>query len=204
VSRPYRSRRRAEQAASTRRLVIDAARRLFAQRGYAGTTIAAIAEVADVALPTVYASVGGKPAVLMALQERIDEDSAVPASLLAVRDTTDPLEVIQLAIDLTRRINERFGDIIAVWNAAAPSEPEAAAAMAEGLRRHRAGVALTAQRLSELNTLRPGISVDEAADTLGVLTLWRTWQSMVDDYGWSWDTAAAWIAGVARASLLAA
>ena len=45
---PYNAPRRAEQAAATRSAIIDAAGRLFAERGYAGTTMAAIAAEARV------------------------------------------------------------------------------------------------------------------------------------------------------------
>jgi hypothetical protein len=74
-----------------------------------------------------------------ALQERIEEDTHVPSSQQAMHSTREPRAVIQL----TQRINQRVGDIIAVWNALSD------ASMAEGLRRHRAGAALVA--LSELN-----------------------------------------------------
>ena len=203
MSRPYRSLRREEQAQETRRLIVDAARRVFAERGFTGASIAAIAEAAGVSVPTVYASVGAKSALLAAFQERIDADSAVPASIAAIRAGADPLQVVREAVGLTRRINEQFGDIIRVFRAAATSEPEAAAAVAEGLRRHRSGFDLVARRLDELGALRPGLTVRAAAEALGVLTLWGTWDAMVLDYGWSWDAAAEWLVEVARATVLA-
>ena len=52
----YRSQLRAEQAAATRELVLDAATRLFVERGYAATSIAAIAEAAGVGRSTVFAA----------------------------------------------------------------------------------------------------------------------------------------------------
>jgi len=58
--RVYRSDLRADQARATRRQVVTAASRLFAERGYAATTIAAIAAEAGVSRKTVFTSVGGK------------------------------------------------------------------------------------------------------------------------------------------------
>jgi AcrR family transcriptional regulator len=203
MSRAYRSVRRVEQAATTRRVIIEAAHHVFAQRGYAAATVAAIAEVAQVAVPTVYASVGGKPAILAALQERMDDESDALTSVQSIHSATDPLQVVHVAISVARRINERFGDIIAVWYAAAASEPNAAAAVAEGLRRHRAGMHVAAERLAELGALRPGVSVEQAGQTLGVLTAPGAWQAMVGDYGWSWDAAADWVASMARTAILA-
>ena len=65
--RPYDSTRRQAQAAETQRQIVEAARGLFTERGYAGTTIEAIASGAGVAAETVYAGFGSKRAVLQRL-----------------------------------------------------------------------------------------------------------------------------------------
>src|ERR1700741_3590938 len=77
---PYRSRLRAEQAAVTRRLVLDAAPRLFLERGYVGTSIDAIAEEAGVGRSTVFAAAGGKPWLLKTAYDRaiVGDDEQVP------------------------------------------------------------------------------------------------------------------------------
>src|SRR4249920_1520833 len=67
--RRYDSSRRAEQAARTRRAVLDAARALFSEQGYASTTVGQIAGRAGVAVDTLYTSVGRKPALLRELVE---------------------------------------------------------------------------------------------------------------------------------------
>ena len=54
ATRRYHSPRRRQQAAATRREILDAAQRLFERQGYAATTMAAIAAEAGVALKTVY------------------------------------------------------------------------------------------------------------------------------------------------------
>src|SRR3954470_19884269 len=59
--RTYRSSVREEQARRTRLAILDAARLLFTEQGYAATTIAQIAAGAGVAVDTVYAAVGTKP-----------------------------------------------------------------------------------------------------------------------------------------------
>ncbi len=202
MSRSYRSARRDRAAQLTRRDIVDAARRVFAERGYAGATIDVIAEAAEVAVPTVYASVGGKAALLMALLEYIDEHSDDPRSMAAIHSSTDPLEVIRLAVTVARRSAEQFGDIIIVLDAAAPIEPEAAAAVAEGIRRHRAGLGIVAERLRALGALPADSDVQTAADTLGILTVFRVWHTLVRDYGWSWPAAADWITTQAQRSVL--
>ena len=74
----YHSERRQEQAEATRQAILDAARALFIERGYAGTTVADIAAAARVAVPTVYVSVGPKPAILGELRKMIPILARVP------------------------------------------------------------------------------------------------------------------------------
>ena len=63
-NRPYRSSLRAGQARTTRRAIVEAGAALFVERGYAGTTVDAIAERAGVSRKTVFTSVGGKVGLL--------------------------------------------------------------------------------------------------------------------------------------------
>src|SRR3954453_3994972 len=65
--RRYDSPRRREQAAATRREILQAAQRLFENQGFAVTTMAAIAAEAGVALKTVYVAFETKSGVLRAL-----------------------------------------------------------------------------------------------------------------------------------------
>src|SRR2546429_9526191 len=75
--RRYNSPRRREQAAATRREILESAQRLFEQQGYAGTTMAAIAAEAGVALKTVYSAFATKSGVLRALWDlRLKGDAA--------------------------------------------------------------------------------------------------------------------------------
>src|SRR5436190_10542483 len=66
VKRVYDSRLRLERAEATRLAIAAAAGRLFAERGYAATSIEEIAEAAGVGRATVFTSVGGKPELLTA------------------------------------------------------------------------------------------------------------------------------------------
>jgi AcrR family transcriptional regulator len=69
--RSYRSPRREEQAAKTRRAVLRAARDLFTRKGYPDTTVAEVARRAEVSVDTVYASVGRKPQLLLAVHDMV-------------------------------------------------------------------------------------------------------------------------------------
>ena len=60
AKRPYDSTLRKQQASQTRMKILDTAQLLFAQRGYAASTVEAIASGAGVAVDTVYAIFGSK------------------------------------------------------------------------------------------------------------------------------------------------
>jgi AcrR family transcriptional regulator len=69
-ARGYRSEVRAAQAATTRRAILVAARDLFTTEGY-GVTVAEVAQRAGVAVDTVYASVGRKPDLVLAVIDMV-------------------------------------------------------------------------------------------------------------------------------------
>jgi AcrR family transcriptional regulator len=64
AKRSYNSSRRTLQAAQTREEVLRAASRLFSETGWAGTTLAAIADEAGVSVETIYNGFGSKKALL--------------------------------------------------------------------------------------------------------------------------------------------
>ena len=77
----------------------------------------------------------------MALLDVIDEEAEVPALQANIAAATDPAELVRAVVKLTRQMNERCGDIIRALASAAPVDPDAAAGLAEGERRHRDGTA---------------------------------------------------------------
>ncbi len=85
--------------AARREEILDAARRVFATRGFRGTTIADIAEEAHIALGTIYLYFASKEEVFAALNQRLAE---ILASALSAG--TD----ISLAESVHRRINNVF------------------------------------------------------------------------------------------------
>ncbi len=202
--RKYRSVRREEQAAETRNALIDAARRLFATRGYVATSIGDLAQEAGVAVQTIYTSVGGKAALLAALVDRMDEEAHVPELSRRMSEATDPRELIALQVLLTRQLNERCGDIMSVLRSAAPSEPGMEKALQEGLQRHRSGCRQTAALLRQIGALRADLTAETAGDIIALLTGPDTWAMLTGQYGWSYDECERWLVETLCTLLLAA
>jgi AcrR family transcriptional regulator len=91
--------RRAEQVERNRGAVLEAARQVFIERGYAGASLEAIAEEAGFSKGVVYSQFGSKPDLFFALLERrIDERAAQNERIVAKSVGVDALrELIQAA-----------------------------------------------------------------------------------------------------------
>ena len=189
----YHSPRREQAAAATREAILDAARELFATRGYACTTVAQIAEAARVAANTVYTSVGGKPQLLAAIMEGGTGDPGVAETLTAVARTTNPAEVIRLTAAGTRQVNERQAKAVTILLDSARVDPAAAEMLQVSMRIYRDTLNALAQRLEDLGALDPA-DRHRAGDVFWYLFGWTSWRTLIIDLGWSWDEAEKWLA----------
>ena len=193
---------REKRAQLTRDEILRAARRLFADRGYARTSVRDIAKAAGVSAQTVYDSVGSKQELVTRLNDLIDQEANVPAIARAAAESGDPAEIAATPARVTRSILENCGDILRALVSGAAAEPELAVALEEGHRRHVAGTAWMVSLLADLGALAPSADRDEAAETLAALADFRLALVLRDSYGWSLDRIENWIAASSRALLL--
>ncbi|MCU1650066.1 MAG: hypothetical protein JWQ60_1215 [Pseudonocardia sp.] len=199
--RPYRPLRRAQTASQTRAAILAAAMRLFLRRGYGNVTVADIATDARTAIPTVYASTGGKAAILATLIAEAQGDPVVEATLAAARERTDPHEVIRAAALGVRTDNERYHDIIRVMVTAASVDESVAATLAASDRVYRAALGEIAARLGQVHPLT--VDLARATDILWFYLGHPAWHTCVAEHGWSWDEAEQWLAAQVTAALVA-
>lgn len=194
TSRPYHSPRRQQEAANTRRAILDAALRLFADRGYDRVTVAEIARRADVATKTVYASVGGKPDLLKEVISTAVDRSHGHETMERVRRCDDPRRIIELVAEGTRRDNEESRDLLTATHAAMSAHQEEARVFWERTTAlYREFLKGTAVRLDHLHAVPEGMSVDEAADILWFCFGIPAWQLATRDFGLDWDAAQEWL-----------
>ena len=194
--------RRERMAQQTRGEILTAARRLFAQRGYAATSINDIAEEADVAVQTIYARLGSKRGMLIALIDLIDEEAGVELLAEQVQSAATPSQTLSAGVRLTRVFQERCGDIIGALFSAAGAEPELAEAVAEGQRRHREGARITIDRILHLKGLRDHVRPERAQALFALSTGHEAWRELIDSYGLGWDDAEAWLTEALGRALL--
>ncbi len=164
-TRRYESPRRRQQAADTRRDILEAAQRLFEQQGYAATTMAAIAAEAGVSLKTVYLAVETKSNLLRALWHlllRGDEDDVPISERQRYRDDLaepDPERQLRLNARNARVVKERAGALMGVIRSAAPSDPELGALWSRIQSDFYDNQRPFVESLQAKNALRPGLDV---------------------------------------------
>jgi AcrR family transcriptional regulator len=208
VKRTYDSPRRRAQAAATRREILEAAQRLFEERGYAATTMAAIAAEAQVSLKTVYVVFTTKAGVLRALWnlrlrgDEGDEPVAERPWYREVLDEPDPAEQLRRTAHASRLVKERVGPLLEAIRSGAATDPEVAALWDRIQTEFHANQRAIVESLAEKRALRPGLSVERAADILWTLNHPNVWQLLVGTRGWTAAEHEEWWSAVARAELL--
>lgn len=189
---------RRRQAQATRTQVAAAARRLFAERGYVTTTIAAIAVEADIPAPTIYSAFGTKKKILDDVLERWIAGSGVREEHAeAVRHPDPEHRLRALASWNTRQLAQGL-DVIETYEDAARADPE----MMQAWRRVLAGREGVSREF--LATLEPHLTVplDDAVDLFVALTQPGVYRTLVVERGWSTDRFAAWLGDLFVAQLL--
>jgi TetR/AcrR family transcriptional regulator, regulator of autoinduction and epiphytic fitness len=207
-SRPYEMTNRARQARDTRTRIVDAAARLFVRDGYAATSIAAIAEEAGVAVPTVYASLRSKANILRAVVQltlRGGDESAPLSSRAdwkAMEAEPDPRAKLARFARLHREICEREAEVFAEVEAAAGGDAEASELLAEHDRLRYETQRRLARNLHRRGQLRPGLTARKATDAIWTLASERTYLALVRDRRWKPEEYERWLVIQLEAALL--
>lgn len=208
--RSYDASRRQRAADQTRGGIVAAAQELFLANGYALTTMAAIAQAAGVALDTVYASVGPKPALFRRLVEMAISGADQPIAA-AERDYVRQIQAapraqrkLELYAQAHRGIQERLAPLFAVLREAAPAHPELAALWQEISQRRARNMRLFAADLAATGSLRADLSLEEAADVIWATNSPEFYLLLVRERGWTPARVEGWLADTWRRLLLTA
>jgi len=196
--------RREEYAQATRQAIIDAARKLFAERGYFATKVDDIAAEARVAPATVYAGGGGKRGLLDELIRIWTTDPIVEATITDIGASSDPVEIIREVSSVVRRMREEFADVMRLLLTTAPHDSNVAEQLRGATAVYRGAFVPIAQRLSDLGALRPGLDVEQAVDLLWFYFGYASLFTLHNDNGWSYERAEQWLADQACRELLSA
>ena len=141
--RQYRQTRRAELTAQTRARIRDSARTLLLDRGYAGTSMRAVADHAGVGLRTVYDNFPTKTELLKEVVQTaiVGDPLPVPASgpdwFQGILDEDDPTRRAALLAQASRQLHQRTAALFTVARNAAADDPEVAGLWRAGKTGHR-------------------------------------------------------------------
>jgi AcrR family transcriptional regulator len=200
--RPYKSLVRERQAGDTRRRIVEATRQLLQSEGYAGMTIEAIAQRAEVSAQSVYAIFKSKTGILTELLDRStfgpDYEEAVRKALSA----SDPETRLRLAAPIARQIHDAQSATFDLLRGAGVVAPELAKLeqQRENLRYERQERMIISLR--DARRLRPGLDHATARDIFWMLTGRDVYRMLVRERGWSSQKYQDWLAETLVRSLL--
>jgi len=206
--RSYDAPRRREQAAATRQAVMDAARELFERESYPATSVAAIAETAQVTPRTVYLGFETKAGLLRAIWnralrgERDDTPVAEHRWFQEVLNEPDSERTLRLNARNSRRFKERSTKLLQVIRDAAPLEP-AIAELWERIQVEYYSNQLAVVRSLGPGALRPGLGERRAADIIWSLNHPNTWIQLSVLRGWTPAQYERWVGDTSCQQLLA-
>jgi AcrR family transcriptional regulator len=198
--RSYSSAVRESQARQTRRQIVAAAGRLYADHGFAATTIDAIAAEAGVSRKTVFTSVGGKVALLKLAYDyaMAGDDEPIPMiereGLQAIIAEPDPYDQMRLFAEFVTGTGERISALWLALRGAAEVDEEAKELYMrwdkQRLESMRDG---PVHDLIGKRAVRSDVTPDEAAAIFWVLTDPALYQQLVVGADWGRDRFRDWL-----------
>ena len=206
--RAYRSTLREERARANRVAILTAAYRRFLDDGYAATPIARIAEEASVSEDLVYKLFTNKRGLLVevlnfAVTGQADSprvlDQEGPQKTKAEPDQHKKLAMF--AADIADRI-ARARPVDDVMRSAGEVDAEIAAKYASMHRTRLRNITQFVRWLAEAGPLRPGLSVEQAAQTTWLLCSPATHKQLTEQLGWDQPQYSAWLHATLAAVLL--
>lgn len=198
--RKYDSTRREAQARETRMQIVEAARVLFLERGYAGTTIEAIAGKAGVSEETIYVTFKNKRKILSFLFDISVGGDDVPVRVIdrpepqaILHDTDQHRQLAMFAKDITE-ILERAAPVFEVMRGAAKTEPEIASLLKRLLRERLRNMRMVAEHVAANGPLREGLDKGVAAEIIWSMTSPELYMLLTVDLGWTKEKYVQWLA----------
>ena len=198
--RKYDSSSRLNAARQKRAAILRSARMLFLRLGYAGTTMPAIANAAGVALDTVYATVGKKPALFRLLVETAisGEDEVVEpeqrAYVRAIRSEPDAAAKLRIYATAIASIQPRLAPLFAVLQSATSLDPGLEALWREISERRASNMHLFSEDLAKTGRTRKDLTTSGMADIIWSMNSPEFYLLLTEQRGWSAETFGQWLA----------
>ncbi|OAI41824.1 hypothetical protein AYO38_03480 [bacterium SCGC AG-212-C10] len=198
--RTYTSPDRVHGARATARAILAAAEVLFVREGYASVTMKQIASEAGVAPATVYLHFNGKGAIVRALAEAITD--APDLSVTRVEGEGSVEGQLRTAVSILQHLNERSWAVVEILRSHSGAEPEMNVLAQEWQQRHFDAVRRGVGAVANAGRLRPGVTVEQAADILYAIAGTDVYRSLVRERGWTAAEYGSWLTQFIESQLL--
>jgi AcrR family transcriptional regulator len=186
------------RARATHWRIVKAAYELFCEQGYAGTTMAQIAQSAGVAVQTVYFTFHTKAAVLSRAYDFavMGEDEPLPPEkqpwFKAMLDEPDVTLSLRHFVTGVGEITRRVTPLYLAARVAADGDPDTARVMAFHEDWRADGYRQVVELLRAKTELRPGMDLERATDLLLLVAGMDVYRVLVEGRGWSHEAWVDW------------
>jgi AcrR family transcriptional regulator len=207
--RTYDSSRRQAQADETRRHILEAARKLFIERGYAGATAETIAAEAGVAAQTIYAIFKNKKQILVSLMNvspttGVEDHTPMSerANVQAVAQERDQRRQLQMFAEIVASNLDQVAAVFEVMTEAAKTEPEFERIVHKLNKQRLEHMTSAVQDFAANGPFRDNVDEVYARDTVWTLTSGELFLLLTRARGWSKEQYAEWLADMLIRGLL--
>jgi AcrR family transcriptional regulator len=207
--RTYDSSRRQAQANETRHHILEAARKLFIERGYAGATAEAIAAEAGVSAQTIYAIFKNKKRILVSLMNispttGVEDHTpmAERANVQAVAQERDQRRQLQMFAEVVASNLDQVAAVFEVMTEAAKIEPDFERIIQKLNKQRLEHMTSAVQDIAANGAFRDDMDEEYARDTVWMLTSGEVFLLLTQDRGWSKEKYAEWLADMLIRALL--
>lgn len=209
TKRTYDSSRRQAQANETRRHILEAARKLFIERGYTGATAESIAAEAGVAAQTIYAIFKNKKKILVSLMNvspatGVEDHTPMSerASVQAVAEEQDQRRQLQMFAQVVASNLHQVAAVFEIMRDAAKTEPDFERIVEKLNRQRLEHMTLAVQQITANGPFRENMDETRARDTVWTLTSGEVFLLLTQERGWSKEQYAEWLADMLTRALL--
>jgi AcrR family transcriptional regulator len=201
-TRPYRQTLRAEAAAETRSRILDTLYERLRTAPAEPVSVDEVARLARVSRSTVYLAFGSRSGLYDALTARLLQGAGHDRLMEAVRDP-DARVTLRGGIEGGARMYAAHLDVLRVLYATGKLDPAGGGrAIAASERKRFEGMDWLAGRLRDEGHLRPGLSVEDAAHVLWLLTGFDAYDLLVSGRSLEVDEAVRVLVETAERALL--
>ena len=207
--RTYDSSRRQAQANETRRHILEAARKLFIERGFAGATAETIAAEAGVAAQTIYAIFKNKKRILVSLMNVSPATGVEDHTPMAERDS---VQAVSRERDRRRQLHifaqvvannlDQVSAVFEIMTGAAKMEPDLDRIIQKLNKQRLENMTFAVQQFAMNGPFRDNMDETYARDTVWTLTSSEVFVLLRRDSGWSKEKYAEWLADMLIRALL--